>query len=206
MKINVVNDSGKAGTALELSDAVFGVRFNEALVHQAVVAYQANGRQGTRKQKTRTEVRGGGRKPYAQKGTGQARAGTIRSPLWRGGGKVFPSDMNENFSQKMNRKMHRAALRSILSELARQDRLLAVSDFTMTEPRTQTLVAKLGKLGASNVLIVSDAADRNLQLAARNLPNVEVCTVSSANPVNLIRYDKVIVTPAVARRFEEMLA
>ncbi len=206
MKINVVNDSGKAGAALELSDAVFGVRFNEALVHQAVVAYQANGRQGTRKQKTRTEVRGGGRKPYAQKGTGQARAGTIRSPLWRGGGKVFPSDMNENFSQKMNRKMHRAALRSILSELARQDRLLAVSDFTMTEPKTQALLAKLGKLGASNVLIVSDAADRNLQLAARNLPNVEVCTVSTANPVNLIRYDKVIVTPAVTKRFEEMLA
>src|SRR3989344_1347252 len=189
MKINVVNDSGKAGPALELSDAVFGVRFNEALVHQAVVAYQANGRQGTRKQKTRTEGGAGGRKPYAQKGTGQARAGTIRSPLWRGGGKVFPSDMNENFSQKMNRKMHRAALRSILSELARQDRLLAVSDFTMTEPKTQALLAKLGKLGASNVLIVSDAADRNLQLAARNLPNVEVCTVSSANPVNLIRYD-----------------
>ncbi len=206
MKINVVNDSGKAGTALELSDAVFGVRFNEPLVHQAVVAFQANGRQGTRKQKTRTEVRGGGRKPYRQKGTGQARAGTIRSPLWRGGGKVFPSDMNENFTQKVNRKMHRAALRSILSELARQDRLLAVSDFSMTEPKTQALVAKLGKLGAHDVLIVSDVADRNLQLAARNLPNVEVCTVSAANPVNLIRHDKVIVTPAVAKRFEEMLA
>ncbi|MEK6771515.1 MAG: 50S ribosomal protein L4 [Pseudomonadota bacterium] len=206
MKINVVNDSGKAGTALELSDAVFGVRFNEALVHQAVVAYQANGRQGTRKQKTRSEVRGGGRKPYAQKGTGQARAGTIRSPLWRGGGKVFPSDTNENFTQKVNRKMHRAALRSILSELARQDRLLAVSDFAMTEPKTQALISKLGKLGAHDVLIVSDVVDRNLQLAARNLPNVEVCTVSAANPVNLIRHEKVIFTPAVAKRFEEMLA
>ena len=205
MKLTVLNEAGSS-SEMQVSDGVFGAAFNEPLVHQVVVAHQAKARQGTRKQKTRTEVRGGGRKPYAQKGTGQARAGTIRSPLWRGGGKVFPSDMNENFSQKMNRKMHRAALRSILSELARQDRLLAVSDFTMTEPRTQTLVAKLGKLGASNVLIVSDVADRNLQLAARNLPNVEVCTVSSANPVNLIRYDKVIVTPAVARRFEEMLA
>jgi len=205
MKLTVMNEAG-TGTELNVSDAVFGAAFNEPLVHQVVIAYQANARAGTRKQKTRSEVRGGGRKPWRQKGPGQARAGTIRSPLWRGGGKVFPSDMNENFSQKMNRKMHRAALRSILSELARQDRLLAVSDFTMTEPKTQTLVAKLGKLGASNVLIVSDAADRNLQLAARNLPNVEVCTVSSANPVNLIRYDKVIVTPAVARRFEELLA
>jgi len=206
MKINVVNENGTAGTALELSDAVFDARFNEPLVHQAVVAFQANGRQGTRKQKTRTEVRGGGRKPYRQKGTGQARAGTIRSPLWRGGGKVFPSDMNENFTQKVNRKMHRAALRSILSELVRQGRLLTVSDFGMTEPKTRGLLDKLNKLGAVDALIIADAADRNLLLAARNLPTVEVCTVGAANPVNLIRHEKVIVTPAVAKRFEELLA
>jgi len=206
MKINVVSESGKAGSALELSDAVFGARFNEPLVHQVLVAFQANGRQGTRKQKPRTEVRGGGRKPFRQKGTGQARAGTIRSPLWRGGGKVFPSDMNENFTQKVNRKMHRAALRSILSELARQGRLLAVSEFAMSEPKTKSLLGKLAQLGAPDVLIIADAADRNLELAARNLPTVEVCTVSSANPVNLIRHEKVLVTPAVAKRFEEMLA
>jgi large subunit ribosomal protein L4 len=206
MKLNVLNDSGKAGAEIQLSDAVFGAKFNEPLVHQVVVAYQANGRQGTRKQKTRSEVRGGGRKPWKQKGTGQARAGTIRSPIWRGGGKVFPSDMNENFEQKVNRKMHRGAMRSILSELARQNRLLAVSDFSVDQPKTQSLVAKLGKLGAHDVLIVSEAVNDNLRLAARNLPNVAVCTAASADPVSLIGYDKVIVTQGALKRFEELLA
>jgi large subunit ribosomal protein L4 len=206
MKLNVLNDSGKAGAEIQLSDAVFAAKFNEPLVHQVVVAYQANGRQGTRKQKTRSEVRGGGRKPWKQKGTGQARAGTIRSPIWRGGGKVFPSDMNENFEQKVNRKMHRGAMRSILSELARQNRLLAVSDFSVDQPKTKALVAKLGKFGATDVLIVSDAVSDNLQLAARNLPNVAVCTAASADPVSLIGYEKVIVTQGALKRFEEMLA
>jgi large subunit ribosomal protein L4 len=206
MKMNVLNDSGKAGAEIQLSDAVFGAKFNEPLVHQVVVAYQANGRQGTRKQKTRTEVRGGGRKPWKQKGTGQARAGTIRSPIWRGGGKVFPSDMNENFEQKVNRKMHRGAMRAILSELARQNRLVAVSDFSVDQPKTKSLVAKLDKFGANDVLIVSDTLNDNLRLAARNLPNVAVCTAASADPVSLIGYEKVIVTQGALKRFEEMLA
>ena len=185
---------------------MFGAKFNEPLVHQVVVAYQANGRQGTRKQKTRTEVRGGGRKPWKQKGTGQARAGTIRSPIWRGGGKVFPSDMNENFEQKVNRKMYRGALRAILSELVRQDRLVAVSDFTVDQPKTQMLAAKLDKLGVNDVLIVTDTLNDNLRLAARNLPHVDVCTVAAADPVSLIGYDKVIVTQGALKRFEELLA
>jgi large subunit ribosomal protein L4 len=206
MKLNVLSDSGKAGAEIQLSDAVFGAKFNEPLVHQVVVAYQANGRQGTRKQKTRTEVRGGGRKPWKQKGTGQARAGTIRSPIWRGGGKVFPSDMNENFEQKVNRKMHRGAMRSILSELARQNRLVAVSDFSVDQPKTKSLVAKLDKFGANDVLIVSDTLNDNLWLAARNLPNVAVCTAASADPVSLIGYEKVIVTQGALKRFEEILA
>jgi large subunit ribosomal protein L4 len=205
MKLNVVNETGAAGAELQVSDAVFGARFNEPLVHQVVVAYQANGRQGTRKQKTRTEVRGGGRKPWRQKGTGQARAGTIRSPLWRGGGKVFPSTPDENFEQKVNRKMYRGALRAILSELARQGRLVAVNEFKVAEPKTKALAAKLQALGADDALIVADAVDRNLELAARNLKNVDVRSVSAADPVSLIGFEKVIMTQAAIKRFEEML-
>jgi large subunit ribosomal protein L4 len=207
MKLNIVNDaSGKAAAEMQVSDAVFGAAYNEPLVHQVVVAYQAGGRQGTRKQKTRTEVRGGGRKPYAQKGTGQARAGTIRSPLWRGGGKVFPSDMNENFEQKVNRKMHRGAMRAILSELVRQGRLVTVADFTMAQPKTQALVSRLSQLGVSDVLIVSDTVDANLLLAARNLPAVDVCSATAADPVSLIKYEKVIMTQGAVKKFEELLA
>lgn len=204
MKLTVMKDAG-AGAELDVSEAVFGVRFNEPLVHQVVVAYQANGRQGTRKQKTRAEIRGGGRKPWKQKGTGQARAGTIRSPIWRGGGKVFPSTMDENFEQKVNRKMYQGAMRSILSELARQGRLVAVDDFKVAAPKTKELIAKLKTFGVDDVLIVAEAVDRNVELAARNLPNVDVCAVSGADPVSLIGFDKVIVTQAAIKRFEEML-
>jgi large subunit ribosomal protein L4 len=206
MKLNVVNETGAAGGEMQVSDAVFGAAFNEPLVHQVVVAYQANGRQGTRKQKTRAEVRGGGRKPWKQKGSGRARAGTIRSPLWRGGGKVFPASPDENFTQKVNRKMYRGALRAILSELTRQGRLIAVDEFKVAEPRTGALAGRLKALGAEDALIVSDAVDRNLSLAARNLPNVDVCTVASADPVSLIGFEKVIVTQAALKRLEEMLA
>jgi large subunit ribosomal protein L4 len=207
MKLNIVNDAnGKAAAEMQVSDAVFGAAYNEPLVHQVVVAYQAGGRQGTRKQKTRTEVRGGGRKPYAQKGTGQARAGTIRSPLWRGGGKVFPSDMNENFEQKVNRKMHRGAMRAILSELVREGRLVTVADFTLAQPKTQALAARLSQLGVSDVLIVSDTVDANLLLAARNLPDVDVCSANAADPVSLIKYEKVIMTQGAIKKFEELLA
>jgi large subunit ribosomal protein L4 len=204
MKVQMKNGTGSA-SELQVSDTVFAAAFNEPLVHQVVVAYQATGRQGTRKQKTRTEVRGGGKKPYRQKGTGQARAGTIRSPLWRGGGKVFPASPDENFTQKVNRKMYRGALRSILSELLRQDRLVAVSEFSMEQPKTRSLVEKLKTLDTADVLIVTDAVDDNLRLAARNLPDVDVRTVGGADPVSLLRHEKVIMTQGAVKKLEEML-
>ncbi len=206
MKLNVVNEAGKSGSEMQVSDAVFGCAFNESLVHQVVIAYQANARAGTRKQKTRSEVRGGGRKPWRQKGTGQARAGTIRSPLWRGGGKIFPSTPDENFSQKVNRKMHRGAMRAILSELVRQNRIVAVSEFKVAQPKTKALVEMLSRLNSPDVLIVTDSADNALRLAARNLHKVDVCTVSGADPVSLIRHEKVIMTRGALKQFEEMLA
>lgn len=205
MKVTVVNETG-TGSEIELSDAVFGARFNEPLIHQMVVAYQAAGRQGTRAQKNRSAVRGGGAKPFRQKGTGRARAGTIRSPLWRGGGKVFPSSPDENFVQKVNKKMHRGALRSILSELLRQGRLVTVADFLMQQPKTKALLARLAKLDVADVLIVTDALDQNLTLASRNLPRVEVCAVSAADPVSLLRHEKVLMTAGALKRFEELLA
>jgi large subunit ribosomal protein L4 len=205
MKLQLKNEAGAGAGEFEVSEAVFGAAFNEALVHQIVVAYQAAGRQGTRKQKTRSEVRGGGRKPWKQKGTGQARAGTIRSPLWRGGGKIFPASPDENFVQKVNRKMYRGALRSILSELVRQDRLVTVSDFKVEQPKTKALAAKLKGFG-SNLMIVTDSLDNNLALAARNLPGIYVTNVIGADPVSLVRYEKVIMTQAAAKRFEERLS
>ena len=205
MKVQLMSGTGSA-SELQVSDAVFAAAYNEPLVHQVVVAYQATGRQGTRKQKTRSEVRGGGRKPWRQKGTGQARAGTIRSPLWRGGGRTFPASTDENFTQKVNRKMYRGALRSILSELLRQGRLVTVAEFKMDQPKTKTLVDKLKKLETPDVLIVTDALDQNLSLAARNLPDVDVRMVSAADPVSLIRHAKVILTQGAVKKFEEMLA
>lgn len=205
MKVQLMNGSGSA-SELQVSDEVFAAAFNEPLVHQVVVAYQATGRQGTRKQKTRSKVRGGGRKPWRQKGTGQARAGTIRSPLWRGGGRTFPASPDENFEQKVNRKMYRGALRSILSELLRQGRLVTVAEFKMDQPKTKALVDKLKKLETQDVLIVTDALDQNLSLAARNLPDVDVRIVSAADPVSLIRHAKVILTQGAVKKFEEMLA
>jgi large subunit ribosomal protein L4 len=205
MKVQMRNTAGSA-SELQVSDTVFAAAYNEPLVHQVVVAYQATGRQGTRKQKTRSEVRGGGKKPWRQKGTGQARAGTIRSPLWRGGGKVFPSSPDENFTHKVNRKMYRGALRSILSELLRQGRLVTVSEFNMDQPKTRTLVEKLKKLDTADVLIVTDTLNNNLALAARNLPDVDVRTVSQADPVTLVRHEKVIMTQGAVKKLEEMLA
>ena len=205
MKLTVMNEAG-SGTEIQVSDTVFDTAFNEPLVHQVVVAYQAAGRQGTRKQKTRSEVRGGGRKPWRQKGTGQARAGTIRSPLWRGGGKVFPASPDENFVQKVNKKMHRGAMRSILSELLRQGRLVAVDDIKVAQPKTHLLVALLEKMNARGALIVMDAIDASFALAARNLPDVDVRSVSTTDPVSLIGYEKVIITAGAVKRFEELLS
>ncbi len=207
MKVSVMNEAGgKAAADVEVSDVAFGVRFNESLVHQVVVAGQANVRSGTRAQKNRAAVRGGGRKPWRQKGTGQARAGTIRSPLWRGGGKVFPASPDENFTQKVNKKMHRAAMRSILSELLRQERLVAVDAFMVDAPKTRILIEKLNKLGMADVLIVTDSADDNLRLSARNLHKVDVRAVQGVDPISLIRHEKVIMTVSALKRFEEMLA
>src|SRR4030067_1615930 len=181
MKLTVLNEAG-SGSEMQVSDGVFGAAFKEPLVHQVVVAHQAKARQGTRKQKTRSEVRGGGRKRGRQKGPGQARAGTIRSPLWRGGGKVFPASPDENFEQKVNRKMYGGALRSILSELLRQGRLVTVAEFKVDQPKTRSLVDKLKKLETPDVLIVTDALDHNLSLDARNLPHVDVRVVGAAEP------------------------
>lgn len=207
MKVSVMNQAGvKGGSDMEVSDETFAADFNESLVHQIVVAYQANARLGTRAQKNRSAVRGGGAKPYRQKGSGQARAGTIRSPLWRGGGKVFPSSPLENFSHKVNKKMHRAGMRSILSELLRQDRIVAVDSFTLDAPKTKSLTERLTKLGAPDVLIITDARDENLHLSARNLHKVDVRDVTTIDPVSLIGHEKVIMTVAAIKRLQEILA
>ncbi|WP_111413337.1 50S ribosomal protein L4 [Billgrantia lactosivorans] len=199
-----LNLAAGAGT-VEVADATFGKEFNEALVHQVVTAYLAGARQGTRAQKTRSDVRGGGKKPWRQKGTGRARAGTIRSPLWRSGGVTFAARPQDH-SQKVNRKMYRAAMRSILSELVRQERLVAIDEFTVDAPKTKQLVAKLGELGLEKALIVTEEVDEKLYLAARNIPNVDVVDVAAADPVSLIAFDKVLVTVSALRKFEEKLA
>ncbi|GHC37386.1 50S ribosomal protein L4 [Aidingimonas halophila] len=200
-----LNLAGASAGTVEVSDATFGKEFNEALVHQVVTAYLASGRQGSRAQKNRSDVRGGGKKPWRQKGTGRARAGTIRSPLWRSGGVTFAA-RPQDYSQKVNRKMYRAAVRSILSELVRQERLVAVDEFAVDTPKTKQLVAKLNELGLEKVLIVTDEVDEKLYLAARNIPNVDVVDVAAADPVSLVAFDKVLVTVSALRQFEEKLA
>ncbi|MBZ5488625.1 50S ribosomal protein L4 [Halomonas aquamarina] len=195
-----------AGTGtVEVADATFGKEFNEALVHQVVTAYLAAGRQGTRAQKTRSDVRGGGKKPWRQKGTGRARAGTIRSPLWRSGGVTFAA-RPQDYTQKVNRKMYRAAMRSILSELVRQERLVAIEEFNVEAPKTKQVAAKLKELNLEKVLIVTEEVDEKLYLAARNLPHVDVVDVAAADPVSLVAFDKVLVTVSALRKFEEKLA
>jgi large subunit ribosomal protein L4 len=199
-----LNLAAGAGT-VEVADATFGKEFNEALVHQVVTAYLAGGRQGTRAQKNRSEVRGGGKKPWRQKGTGRARAGTIRSPLWRSGGVTFAA-RPQDYTQKVNRKMYRAAMRSILSELVRQERLVAVDEFVVEAPKTKQVAAKLKELDLEKVLIITEDVDEKLYLAARNLPHVDVVDVAAADPVSLVAFDKVLVTVSALRKFEEKLA
>ena len=190
---------------VQVSDDTFGQAFKESLVHQVVTACLASTRAGNSQQKNRSQVSGGGTKPWRQKGTGRARSGTIRSPIWRGGGKVFAS-VPRDYAQKINRKMYRAAMRSILSELVRQERLMAVDAFTVEAPKTRELVGKLQELGLKNVLIVTEAPDDNLYLAARNLPDVAVCDAAGADPVSLIGFDKVLMTAAAVQKIEERLA
>ncbi|MEX2487931.1 MAG: 50S ribosomal protein L4 [Pseudomonadales bacterium] len=196
---------GASEKVVDVSETAFGRQFNEALVHQVVVAYMAGARQGTRAQKTRSEVQGGGRKPYRQKGTGRARAGTIRSPIWRGGGTTFAA-RPQDFTQKVNRKMYRGAMQSILSELVRQDRLVVIEGLSIEEPKTRDVLKQLKSLELDNVLIVMEEVDENVFLGARNLNNVDVIDVDELNPVNLIRFDKVLFTVAALKQTEEMLS
>lgn len=203
MELAIASPSGNGGT-LTVSDVAFGREFNEDLVHQAVTAYLAGARQGTKGQKSRSEVAGGGRKPWRQKGTGRARAGTIRSPLWRSGGTTFAAKPRDH-GQKINRKMYRAALRSILSELARQGRLVVVDDFAVAQPKTRELCGKLGELGLNDVLIVTEEISENLQLSSRNLHRVEVSEVAAVDPVRLIGHEKVLMTVPAVKKFEEVL-
>lgn len=193
-----------AQSALEVSEATFGREFNEALVHQVVVAYGAGARQGTKAQKTRAEVRGGGKKPWRQKGTGRARAGTTRSPIWRSGGVTFAAQPQDH-STKVNRKMYRGALRCILSELIRKERLIAVENFSVKAPKTKELLSQLKSLDMSNVLIVTEDGDENLFLAARNVRAVDVRDVEGVDPVSLISHDKVLITVAALKKLEEAL-
>ena len=204
MELAVANPGKSVSGTIEVSDATFAKEYNEDLVHQVVVAYLAGARQGTRAQKNRAAVRGGGRKPFKQKGTGRARAGTIRSPIWRSGGVTFAAQPQDH-SQKVNKKMYRAALRSIFSELARTDRLVLVDEFSVDAPKTKSLVAKLSEMELKNVLIVSEAVDGDLYLSSRNLHKVGVTDVAGVDPVSLVAYEKVLMTVPALRKFEEML-
>jgi large subunit ribosomal protein L4 len=204
MELKMVNDKGGAGT-FKATDEVFARDFNQALVHQIVVAFQANARIGSRAQKDRGAVRHSTKKPWRQKGTGRARAGMTSSPLWRGGGKIFPNSPDENFSHKVNRKMYRAGMASILSQLAREDRLRVVEDFRLDQPKTKLLAQKVKAMGFEGVLVITDEVDENLLLSSRNLVNVEVVAARNADPVSLVRYPSVLLTKAAVAKFEEIL-
>jgi large subunit ribosomal protein L4 len=206
MELKLINEQGQAAATLQASDALFARDYNEALVHQIVVAYQANARSGNRKQKDREEVRHSTKKPFRQKGTGQARAGMTSSPLWRGGGRIFPNSPEENFSHKVNRKMYRAGVAAILSQLAREDRLAIVESFSVAAPKTKLFSEKLKAMGLESVLLITDGFDEILYLSSRNLPNVLVLEVNQADPVSLVRFPKVLLTKSALAKFEEMMA
>jgi large subunit ribosomal protein L4 len=204
MELKLIDDKGAGTATMSAPDAVFGRDFNQALVHQIVTAYQANARVGSRAQKDRSEVRHSTKKPWRQKGTGRARAGMTSSPLWRGGGKIFPNSPDENFSQKVNRKMYRAGITSILSQLVREDRVRVVDEFKLDAPKTKLLAQKIKSMGFGEVLVITDEVDENLMLSARNLPNVQVIAARHTNPVTLIRYPNVLLTKKAVARLEEM--
>ena len=206
MELKVINDKGEKQASVAASETLFGRDYNEALVHQVVIAYQANGRQGTRKQKTRAEVRHSTKKPWRQKGTGRARAGMTSSPLWRGGGRTFPNTPDENFTQKVNRKMYRAGMASILSQLVREERLAVVDAFTLDGPKTKSLVQKLKNMKLDDVLIITDSLDDNLYLSSRNLANVQVLEARHADPVSLVHAAQVLITRGAVKHLEEALA
>ena len=206
MELNVINDSGLESQTVQVSDVVFGREYNEPLIHQLVVAYQANARQGTRAQKDRSEVRASTRKPWKQKGTGRARAGAVSSPLWRGGGRIFPNRPDENFTQKLNKKMYRAGICSILSQLSREGRLVVIESLDLEAPKTKLLDQKVKSFGVDSALIVVDGFNENLYLASRNLVNIAVVEPRYADPLSLIYFKKVLITRAALEKLQEMYA
>ncbi len=206
MELKVINENGKAGKSINASDDLFGREYNETLVHQLVTAYQANARSANSKQKGRSEIAKSTRKPFAQKGTGRARAGMASSPLWRGGGKIFPNSPDQNYTQKINRKMYRAGLASIYSQLVRDGRLSVVDALSVEAPKTKLLAQKIKAMGLDRVLIITDSMDENLYLSSRNLPNVLVVEAHQADPVSLVRFPQVLVTKGAIAKIEEMLA
>ena len=206
MELKLIDAKGQSASTMAASDALFARDYNEPLIHQVVTAYQANARQGTRAQKGRSQIAKSTRKPWRQKGTGRARSGMASSPLWRGGGRIFPSSPDENFTQKLNRKMYRAGVASILSQLAREDRLKVVESFIVEAPKTKLFLQKVKDMGVSDsLLLITDELDDNLVLSSRNLPNVLVLEVAEADPLSLIRYQNVIMTRKAVAKFEEML-
>jgi large subunit ribosomal protein L4 len=206
MELKVINENGKAGKSINASDDLFGREYNETLVHQLVTAYQANARSASSKQKGRSEIAKSTRKPFAQKGTGRARAGMASSPLWRGGGKIFPNSPDQNYTQKINRKMYRAGLASIFSQLVRDGRLSVIDTLSVDAPKTKLLAEKIKAMGMDRVLIITDSLDENLYLSSRNLPNVLVVEAHQADPVSLVRFPQVLVTRGAIAKIEEMLA
>ena len=206
MQLELLNDQGQAASKVDAPETVFGRDYNEALIHQLVVAYQANARQGTRAQKDRQQVKHSTKKPFRQKGTGNARAGMTSSPLWRGGGRIFPNSPDENFSQKVNKKMYRAGMASIFSQLAREGRLAVVDSIKVDSPKTKQLAAKFKAMNLDSVLVISDEVDENLYLASRNLGNVLVIEPRYADPVSLVHYKKVLVTKGAIDKLKEMFA
>jgi large subunit ribosomal protein L4 len=206
MELKIINDKGKETSSVKASDELFGRDYNEPLVHQVVTAYMANARKGTRAQKARGDLERSHRKPWRQKGTGRARAGFAGSPIWRGGAKAFPSSPDENFSHKINRKMYRAGMASILSQLVREGRLAVVDGFTVDAPKTKLLDQKVKGMGMNSVLIITEAPDQNLYLSSRNLPHVDVVQPGQADPVSLLQFDSTIITKAAVSKIEEMLS
>jgi len=206
MQLELLNDQGQATSKVEAPDTVFARDYNEALVHQVVVAFQANGRQGTRSQKDRGEVKHSTKKPFRQKGTGRARAGMTSSPLWRGGGRIFPNRPDENFSHKVNKKMYRAGMAAIFSQLARDGRLAVVDSMSIDAPKTKLLAAKFKAMGLDSVMVISDIVDENMALASRNLANVLVVEPRHADPLSLVFYKKILVTKAAIEQLKEMYA
>ena len=206
MELKLLNAQGQAASNVAAPDTIFGRDYNEALIHQIVVAYQANARSGNRKQKDREEVSHTTKKPWRQKGTGRARAGMSSSPIWRGGGRAFPNSPDENFSHKVNKKMYRAGICSILSQLAREGRLSVIEELSVEAPKTKLLAQKLKVMGLDSVLVITDSMDENLMLAARNLPNVLVCEPRHADPLSRVFFKKVLITKPALAKIEEMLA